>query len=96
LYSAASGLADFLQKKTNITVIDQTGLKGIYAWSWNYYFAGGMDPDHHFQIPTPSTDLPLNMGVWHDEGLQKDGLRLIPTTVPLENIVIDRLERIPT
>jgi len=77
-------------------VVDRTGVKALYAWSWDYYMFGGRDSEFHALNPNPSTTYPLSVAAWHDEGLEKIGLRLTPTTVPLENIVIDQLNRTPT
>ena len=62
-------------------VIDQTGIKGIFRIKVNY--APDTDPNSSF--PSIFTALQETLG-----------LKLVPQSVPVEMLVIDHVDRIPT
>jgi uncharacterized protein (TIGR03435 family) len=91
----SAGLAEFLKKSTLMPVIDETGLVGPYLFSFDYYPFGKRDEDG--KLPEmPYDDLPTSFGLRYDEALAPLGLRLVRSKVPLENVIIDHLDRDPT
>jgi uncharacterized protein (TIGR03435 family) len=74
-------LAQFLTPAAGFPVVDQTGITGSYDIAFGYN-------------PKPEIDSPLPA---LDEALQQaTGLELKPQKVPVETLVIDSAEKIPT
>jgi uncharacterized protein (TIGR03435 family) len=78
-------LADFVAEQLGETVVDKTGIDGVYhfglRWSRDDLNASGGDSG----APTLFTALQETLG-----------LRLQPEKVPVEIIVVDHVERVPT
>ena len=74
------GVATLLSRASGRAVVDQTRIKGFY------------DIDLRFAARTSDTDLP-DLFTAVQEQL---GLKLEPTKIPLEVLVIDQIDRIPT
>jgi len=70
-------------------VIDQTGLTEQYLWIFDFRLGGKYRE-------VQSNDFLLELGRWYDEGLQEMGVRLQPTKATLDNVIIDKLEKMPT
>jgi len=90
-----SGLADFLKESTDFPVVDQTGLPGIYLFGFDFYLFGGRDRDGKRLEPligAVEDELPR----WFAQGLEPLGIRFAPARLPLENVIIDHLDRVPT
>ena len=103
------GLANMLSNLTGKPVIDQTELKGIYDFNLEYApdsaeggpmmlgggppppGAGGGGGDGRGPALPESTGLNLYAA------LQKDlGLRLEAKKIPLENVIIDHIDKVPS
>jgi uncharacterized protein (TIGR03435 family) len=76
-------LADLVSRYMNAVVIDQTGLGGVYNFELRWV-ADDANSDRTEDIPT----LPIAL----EETL---GVRLRAQKVPLEVLVVDRMERVP-
>jgi uncharacterized protein (TIGR03435 family) len=77
------GLAKMLVTPAGRIVIDKTGITGNYDFKLSYATANNPDPD---------PDLP-NLFTAVQEQL---GLKLVPQKVPVDFLVIDYLDKIPT
>ncbi|SPE26965.1 conserved exported hypothetical protein [Candidatus Sulfopaludibacter sp. SbA3] len=103
------GLANLLSNITGKPVIDQTELKGIYDFTLDYapdtaeggpMMMGGMPPPppgagggEGGRMPMASE--PTGMTIY--AAVQQTlGLKLEAKKLPLDNVVIDRIERVPT
>ncbi|MGA1982113.1 MAG: TIGR03435 family protein [Acidobacteriaceae bacterium] len=82
-------LCTLLSQQLQQTVIDQTGLTGIYTfhlqWEQDHPRAPG-SPDAAAAEPSGLPALPTAL----EEQL---GLKLVPTKVPVESLVVDHIER---
>ena len=80
-----AGFADFLARRAELPVLDMTGLKGYYDLK--------LDWD-----PPPKADSPdLPAGVSLPIALQEQlGLKLDARKAPIETLVVDRIEKLPT
>jgi uncharacterized protein (TIGR03435 family) len=103
------GLANVLSNLTGKPVIDRTELKGIYDFTLDYApesaegpmrMGGGMPPPPpggtggEGRGPTASEP---TFGLTIEAALQKElGLKLEPRKLPLDNIIIDHIEKVPT
>jgi uncharacterized protein (TIGR03435 family) len=101
------GLANSLAALIGRPVIDQTELKGIYDFALDYdpasadglAMAGGMPPpppggggEGRGPVASePSSSLPIFAAVQ-----QQLGLRLEARKLPLDNVIIDHIEKVPT
>ena len=104
---AISGLVNMLANLTGKPVIDQTELKGNYDFSLDYapesaegipMMAGGMPPPGGGGADAgrgPVASEPTGLSIY--AAVQQElGLRLEPKKLPLDNIIIDRIEKVPT
>jgi uncharacterized protein (TIGR03435 family) len=81
-------LTDF----TDRPIVDQTGLTETYAISMSWVPQSTRTPN---DIDTGLSDAPVGDTVY--SALEKYlGLRLVPSKKPVEMLIIDRLERVPT
>jgi uncharacterized protein (TIGR03435 family) len=102
---ALSSLADILTRQLDRPVLDETGLTAKYDITLNWTpepgegpagmkmraeGGGGGGPDGHLEMPEPSGP-PLAIALQ-----QQLGLRLEPKRLPLEMVVVDRVEKVPT
>ena len=95
------GLAGSLANLTGKPVVDETGLKGMYDFSLDYApeSAEGMmmmGPPPGGEGHMPSTTDSSSGATIYSAVQQQLGLKLEAKKVPLENVVIDRIEKIPT
>ena len=84
-----SMLVDFLITLQNVPVVDKTGLTGKYNFSLEF----SRDPDTPMppgQSLPPTNDSEPTI---RDALVDQLGLKLIPTQVPLDDIVIDHIEK---
>ena len=79
-----SRLAEEVSSQIEEFVIDQTGLKGSYYFGFKFRRHNHVDPD--------AVDAPVVFDAIEDEL----GLRLNRTTGPVEFLVVDRVEKVPT
>jgi len=95
-------LADRLSSQLNRAVVDRTGLQGGYdfALSWTMDAAGGIVPRTE---PPPDEIEMYNSSVLTDPGLSlfnavqaQLGLKLESGKGPVQMLVVDKLERVPT
>jgi uncharacterized protein (TIGR03435 family) len=73
-------LVEQLSQQLGHSVVDQTGLKGFYAFKLKY--ANDLDANADSSVPSIYTALQEQLG-----------LRLVPTKAPVDVIVIDHVER---
>jgi uncharacterized protein (TIGR03435 family) len=95
LATASAGLADFLTRVTFSPVVDRTGLLDSYLFSFDFYPFGRLGEDDK-PLEPPSGDFFADLARHYDEALAPLGLRLTPSKLPLENVIIDQLDREPT
>jgi uncharacterized protein (TIGR03435 family) len=87
-------LASFLTQQAHELdrpVIDMSGLPGVYTFTMNwtpgpFFFIAGNGP-----APPPPPGTPETPSIF--TALQEVGLKLQPTTAPIETIVVDHVER---
>ncbi len=94
------GLANMLANLTGKPVVDETGLKGSYDFTLDYapetaegFIAAPPPPgggDGRGPAPSESTGLSIYAAIQ-----QELGLRLEAKKVPLENVIIDHIEKLP-
>jgi uncharacterized protein (TIGR03435 family) len=77
-------LADLVSRYLNILVIDKTNVAGVYNFDLRWSTEDS---------PTETADQPPTLPVALEEML---GLRMQPQKVPVEVIVVDRVERTPS
>ncbi len=89
---AIRNLTEFLSRQTGRPVLDMTGLKGFYNFTLNY------TPDAAPSAPSPETPIPESgVGPSLFTAVQEQlGLRLEPRKAPVEILVVDHVEKIPT
>jgi len=84
--TSMAGLADFVARSLGETVVDKTGIDGVYdfelRWTSDDQNPNGSD-----------ADTPPSLFIALQETL---GLRLQPQKVPVEIVVVDHVERVPT
>jgi uncharacterized protein (TIGR03435 family) len=95
LTTTSTGLANFLKERTFSPVVDRTGLVGVYLFSFDFYLFGKLDEDGK-PLEPPTGDFFMDQAYHYNEALAPLGLRLTPSKVLLENVVIDHLDRVPT
>lgn len=100
------GLANMLSNLTGTPVIDQTELKGIYDFTLDYdpasaegLMMGGMPPPPPpgggGEGRGPVASEPSGMTIY--SALQQElGLKLESKKLPLDNVIIDHIEKVPT
>ena len=78
-------IADFVARRLSETVVDRTGITGVYDYKFSFTMddqtVDGVDPTG---VPTLAAALQDNLG-----------LRLQAQKVPVEFIIVDRVERVP-
>jgi len=84
-----AAIAKFLGNILGQPVKDETGLAGKYDFHLEYLPRGNGAQDSTPDIPAPRPDL-------LDAVPQQLGLRLVRAKLPVETLVIDRMERTPT
>ena len=82
---AVADLANDLRYSTGHTVVDRTGISGHYTFDLMWDGTQGLTPDQRAAAPSIYTALEEQLG-----------LRLEPSTAPLQVLVIDSVERQPT
>ena len=90
---AMRNLTEFLSRQTGRPVLDMTGLKGFYSFTLNYA------PDEAPSAPIPGAPpLPEStVGASLFTAIQEQlGLKLEARKAPIEILVIDHAEKIPT
>ena len=95
LTMTSAKLAEFLSEGTFAPVVDRTGLAGVYLFTFDFYLFGRLGEDGK-PLEPPTGDIFADLARNYGEALSPLGLRLTPSKVPLENIIIDRLDRRPT
>lgn len=80
-----AALAEIYCARMDRVVADQTNLTGQYTFTTPVFGGADMEPDSHI---SPSEDSPTVEDVF-----EQLGLRLKPTTGPVERLVIDHIER---
>jgi len=95
LATTPAGLADFLKRGTFSPVVDRTDLLDSYLFSFDFYPFGKLDDDGK-SPDLPGGDFLANLARHYGEALAPLGLRLTPSKVALENVIIDHLDREPT
>ena len=94
-----SEFAALLSTNTGRPVLDRTNLTGVYAFSielppdaWQARMRVGAG------ITTAADSTPLNepVSVSVPRGVERLGLKLEPRRIPVDTIVIDRIERVPS
>jgi uncharacterized protein (TIGR03435 family) len=95
LAATSRGLADLLERLTSLPVVDKTGLLGLYFFSFDFYPFGKLGEDGK-PLEPPSSDFAAYETEHLDDALAPLGLRLALSKLPLEDVVIDHLDRIPT
>ena len=83
---AMAMVADFVSRRMSETVVDHTGIAGVYDFKLSFTTD---DPPPDGVEPT---GLPTLSAALQDYF----GLRLQPQKVPVEFIIVDRVERVPT
>ena len=89
---AIRNLTEFLSRQTGRPVLDMTGLKGFYNFTLNY------TPDAAPSAPSPETPIPESaVGPSLFTAVQEQlGLRLEARKAPVEILVVDHAEKVPT
>ncbi len=95
LTTTSVGLADFLAQRTFGPVVDRTGLAGTYLFSFDFYPFGKLGGDGN-PLGPPTNDFFADLVRHYDDALAPIGLRLTPAKLPMENVIIDQLDRTPT
>jgi uncharacterized protein (TIGR03435 family) len=95
LTATSAGLAEYLKEGTFSPVVDRTGLDGPYLFSFDLYPLGPEGEDGKPLEPF-SGDFLADLARHYNEALAPLGLRLTPSKLPLENVIIDHLDRTPT
>jgi uncharacterized protein (TIGR03435 family) len=95
LATTSAGLADFLKRLTSLPVIDTSGLIDSYLFSFDFHPFGKLGDDGK-PLERPSSDFITSFSQHLDEALAPLGLRLSLSKVPLDNVIIDHLDRQPT
>ena len=109
-HMTVSALADLLGRQMDRPIVDETGLTGSYDFNLDYLPDEGqrmMMPGMPMLIPAggggggegrgPADGLPDNNGASIFTALQAQlGLKLEAKKLPLEVVVVDRVERVPT
>ncbi len=89
---AIRNLTEFLSRQTGLPVLDMTGLTGFYNFTLNY------TPEAAPSAPSPETAIPESaVGPSLFTAVQEQlGLKLEPRKAPVEILVVDRAEKVPT
>jgi uncharacterized protein (TIGR03435 family) len=79
-------LADFVARETDEMVVDKTAIEGVYDFQlrWAHDIQGA---------DTPAAETAPSIFTAIQETL---GLRLKPEKIPVEIVVVDHMERLPT
>lgn len=90
-----NAFAEFLSRRADLPVLDMTGLKGFYDltldWSLEPRQAGVASSN----APVPATDIASKPAIY--EALQEQlGLKLETRKAPIQVLVVDHAERVPT
>jgi uncharacterized protein (TIGR03435 family) len=85
-YFTMQALATYLAYWMNISVVDQTGLTGHYDFTLKWRSSGD-ENEHPGSIPVNDPDPPSH----YDFGAL--GLRVEHTKIPIDNVVVDHVER---
>jgi uncharacterized protein (TIGR03435 family) len=100
---AVDGLVNTLSNLTGKPVVDETGLKGIYDFTLDFApesAEGPMmmapPPGGGGEVRMPSASEPASGATIYSAVQQQLGLKLESKKLPLDNVVIDRIEKIPT
>jgi uncharacterized protein (TIGR03435 family) len=85
-------LTEFLSRITGRPVLDMTGLKGFYNFTLNY------TPDEALSAPAPGAPIPEStVGPSLFSAIQEQlGLKLEARKAPVEILVVDHVEKVPT
>ena len=92
----SAGLTEYLKGNTFSPVIDRTGLNGAYVFSFDFYPFGPLGEDGKPLEPVSGGDFYAYLARHYSEALSPLGLRLTPSRLPMENVIIDHLDRTPT
>ena len=76
-------------------VAHRTGLEGVYLFRFDFDMFGRLGDDGKPLEPLGPDFFEDQILAW-EEALAPAGLQFMRTKVPLENVVIDRLDRVPT
>jgi uncharacterized protein (TIGR03435 family) len=89
---AIRNLTEFLSRQTGRPVLDMTGLKGFYNFTLNF------TPEASPSAPSPETPIVESaVGPSLFTAVQEQlGLKLEPRKAPVEILVVDHAEKIPT
>jgi len=101
--TTVDGLVNMLSNLTGKPVVDETGLKGIYDFTLDYSPESAEGPTMMAPPPAgggevrmPSASEPGSGATIYSAVQQQLGLKLEPKKLPLDHVVIDRMEKIPT
>lgn len=95
LAMTSTALANFLTRLTVMPVVDRTGLLDSYLFSFDVYPFGKFGEDGK-PLEGPIVDFVADEARHYDDALAPLGLRLTLSKLPLENVIIDHLDREPT
>jgi uncharacterized protein (TIGR03435 family) len=89
---AIRNLTEFLSRQTGRPVLDMTGLTGFYNFTLNF------TPEAAPSVPSPETPIPESaVGPSLFSAVQEQlGLKLEPRKAPVEILVVDHAEKVPT
>src|SRR6202035_4610307 len=91
LNGGAKAIADYLGNAIGSPVVDRTGLAGIYDVHLEYV------PDPSGTEPRAAGPAASEPGTGIFDAIQSQlGLKLTPRKVPVETLVIDHVEKVPT
>jgi uncharacterized protein (TIGR03435 family) len=86
-----SFLAYYLSREIDQPIVDNTGLAGVYNFNvpWN---SGPMRIRHNGELETAVLEAP---GPTVFDGVREVGLKLVASKVPVDCLVIDKIDKIP-
>ena len=94
---AMDAFASTLAQQLGRTVIDKTGLTGKYDFDVEFDLSQPAAPGDNANRPNPNGTFAPCMSCVIQSALQQDlGLRFVKSTVPLDVIVVDHMDKQPT
>jgi uncharacterized protein (TIGR03435 family) len=97
-----SSVADMLSRFTERPVVDQTGIQGRYNFDFTFTpetmqgAMRGMTMPPAAGVERPPADIPAERAGTIFNAVEQYGLKLEPRKAPLEFLIIDHIEKMPT
>jgi uncharacterized protein (TIGR03435 family) len=90
-----SGIVSLCEGQVGHPVIDKTGLTGTYDFNLDYTIGGSGPLPSDGASAAPLDSMPDN-GAPFMVAIQSLGVRLLPIKLPVDVVIIDHIERVPT